>query len=189
VALAVRPQIGTIVPANEEGTNPVVRVGELGGPSVCIERCGRVTLSNAEQDRFALHAGDFLLARAIGSEEHLGKASIVPELSAPAVFDSHVMRLRFKGACMHPTFFYFWLRTRGGRALFMEKAGRTAVQFNINSVQIQDIDIPLPPIAQQRAFTEIAAKLQCTASRLKRQLVLCSLASASVRAVALEQAS
>jgi len=88
----LKPQIGTIVPADEYGEQLVVRVGELGKVDVVLDRCKSVTLPDRELNKFSLSSGDFLLARAIGSAEHLGKASIFQEISSPVVFDSHVMR-------------------------------------------------------------------------------------------------
>ena len=156
----LKPQIGTIVPADERGKQLVVRVGELGKVDVALDRCKSVTLSGQELKRFYLSSGDFLLARAIGSADHLGKASIFQETSVPVVFDSHVMRLRFKNNVIHSTFFYEWLKSTGGKALFMRRAGQTAVQFNVNSVQIGEIEIPLPPYLIQMKFVALFEKVR-----------------------------
>jgi type I restriction enzyme S subunit len=156
----LKPQIGTIVPAEERGKQLVVRVGELGKVDVALDRCKSVTLSGQELKRFYLSSGDFLLARAIGSADHLGKASIFQETSAPVVFDSHVMRLRFKNNVIHSTFFYEWLKSTGGKALFMRRAGQTAVQFNVNSEQIGEIEIPLPPYLTQMKFVALFEKVR-----------------------------
>ncbi len=158
---SLKPQIGTIVPAQEVGQQIVVRVGELGDYNVALERSKRVTLQGSELKRFELIPGDFLLARAIGSEEHLGKASVLQPVDQTVVFDSHVMRLRFKEKYLDPMFFLQWLRTEGGRALFMRRAGRTAVQFNINARQISDIDIPLPEFSFQKEFRELFTRVRC----------------------------
>jgi type I restriction enzyme S subunit len=163
---AKNPQIGTIVPAQESGQQLVVRVGEIGDYNVAIERCKAVTLQGSELQRFLLKPGDFLLARAIGSQDHLGKASVLQGIDRPIVFDSHVMRLRFKSELLHPLFFLQWLKTEGGRARFMRRAGRTAVQFNINAKQIADIDVPLPPPTIQQDFVHISLK---TRALLQRQ--------------------
>lgn len=156
----LKPQIGTIVPADERGKQLVVRVGELGKVDVALDRCKSVTLSGQELKRFYLSSGDFLLARAIGSADHLGKASIFQETSAPVVFDSHVMRLRFKNNVIHSTFFYEWLKSTGGKSLFMRRAGQTAVQFNVNSEQIGEIEIPLPPYLIQMKFVALFEKVR-----------------------------
>ena len=153
------PQIGIIKPAHADGDHPVIRVGEIGNREVELKKCGRVTLSEQETEKFRCNSGDILLARAIGSESHLGKASMLQETNQIIVFDSHVMRLRFDSDIMLPNFFLQWLTTQGGRHLFMKKAGRTAVQFNVNGKQISSIDIPIPLIHKQREFSLIYSKL------------------------------
>lgn len=155
-SFAAPPQIGTIKPATADGEVPVVRVGELGERDVALARCGRVDLAGEELTRFLLEPGDVVLARAIGSEAHLGKASVFQEAGSPVVFDSHVMRIRLDAKKLHPVVFLEWLKSTGGRARFMKKAGRTAVQFNINASQVSDIDIALPPPELQQKFLELA---------------------------------
>jgi type I restriction enzyme, S subunit len=151
---SVDPQLGTIKPAHEGGKQKVIRVGELGKFHIDLTQCGSVTLDQNELKRFEVLPGDFLLARAIGSESHLGKSSIVQELEDRVVYDSHVMRLRFNMDILHPFYFWQWMKSSGGRSLFMKQAGRTAVQFNINAKQISSISIALPPISEQRRFVE-----------------------------------
>jgi len=161
---AEKPRIGTIAKAADDGECRVVRVGDLGQMWLPELLQIRVTLPPKDIERFRIEPGDLLLARAIGSEDHLGKASIVPKrgLKATEVFDSHVMRLRFAESAIKPTFFWQWLKSRGGRALFMRNAGRTAVQFNINATQIARVSIPVPPVELQDRLAEISYALTST---------------------------
>lgn len=157
-----KPQIGTAKPAHSDGEQLVIRVGEIGSQNVQLEECGRITLEGYDLEKNLCEPGDFLLARAIGSEAHLGKASILQNTDQLVVFDSHVMRLRFLPELLSPTFFLQWLKTKGGRTRFMREAGRTAVQFNVNATQIARVQIPLPPIELQQEFVQFHQKsLQC----------------------------
>jgi type I restriction enzyme S subunit len=153
--LANDPRIGTLVPASDKPGTLVVRVGELGAYDVELSRSKRASLSDEDFERFGIETGDVLLARAIGSEAHLGKASVLQPYNEPVAFDSHVMRLRFRDEVLDPYVFVQWLRTPGGRARFMSEAGRTAVQFNVNGKQIVKVQIPLPPRSEQRLFRRL----------------------------------
>ena len=153
--LAVPPRIGTIEPANDGGNLIVIRVGELGGINPELARSKKVSLSAAEQERFKVNVGDILLARAIGSEEQLGKSSIFEDNRDDVVFDSHVMRLRFKSNLILPLFFLHLFKTDQGKARVLRRGGRTAVQFNINASQLSDVTIPLPPLSLQSKFVTI----------------------------------
>jgi type I restriction enzyme S subunit len=156
--LEVKPVIGTITPARDDGEFKLIRVGELGEHDVAVDQCSRVSMPPADLQRFQAMPGDLLLARAIGSESHLGKASVLQPVSAPLVFDSHVMRLRVDLSRVHPSFLWQWLQTGGGRRLFLKRAGRTAVQFNINATQVADVRLPLPPLHEQAQFLTLAAR-------------------------------
>ncbi|MCK6507760.1 restriction endonuclease subunit S [Myxococcota bacterium] len=159
------PRIGTTRPAHDEGDVRVVRVGEVGGAQVALERCGKVSLPAREADRYRCKPGDFLLARAIGSEHLLGKGSLMQDVDETVVFDSHVMRLRFDRRVMEPVFFQEWMLTEGGRRRFLKRAGRTAVQFNVNAEQIGAVQIPLPPIPLQNAFSRLAGEVAMARGR------------------------
>jgi type I restriction enzyme, S subunit len=153
--LAIPPNIGTIAPAQDFGEQLCVRVGEIGKWQIQLNACKRVTLSEKERERFSLLPGDIVLARAIGSESHLGKLSIMQDTNLPVAFDSHVMRLRPNQKLVLSEFIACWMQVPGGRARFMKQARQTAVQFNINGEQISNIDMPLPPLSQQEKFLKI----------------------------------
>ena len=154
------PRLGTITPVSVDGILPVVRVGELGNLNVAISQCKKVKLNDVEKKKYLLQINDILLARAIGSLDHLGKASLIQESNEEIVFDSHVMRLQFDQKKINSFFFYTWLQSKGGREIFLQNAGKTAVQFNINGNQISQIRINLPEISLQERFTEIVLFVQ-----------------------------
>lgn len=162
------PQIGATKPAHPDGEQLIVRVGEIGDRNIRLENCGQITLEDKDLEKNLCEPGDFLLARAIGSESHLGKASILQATNSVVVFDSHVMRLRFSEDKLLPEVFLTWLKTKGGRVRFMREAGRTAVQFNVNAKQISRVKIPLPPIALQREFMDIYKRLYLSLDKYER---------------------
>ncbi|MCJ2165236.1 MULTISPECIES: restriction endonuclease subunit S [unclassified Pseudodesulfovibrio] len=153
------PKNGTITPAKEGGALQVVKVGQLGRYWIDQENCQEIDLSDKDRDRFSLEIGDILLARAIGSQSHLGKASIVSEDETNLVFDSHVMRVRFDHEQINPSYFWFWLKTNGGRTLFLKQSSQTAVQFNINGKQIAKLPVTTPPMREQEKFVGILNKV------------------------------
>lgn len=165
--LRTKPAIGTITPASPSGEVKLVRVGELGAHDVALDRSMSVSLSATQVDRFDAVEGDLLLARAIGSEEHLGKASVMQRVAERVAFDSHVMRLRFDTSRVRGSFVWHLLQTAGGRRLFLKHGGRTAVQFNINASQVCEARLPLPPISEQDRFLNVVARVGKTHIQLK----------------------
>jgi len=164
------PKIGTIRPANGKGYK-IVRVGELGQKNIDFKSCGRVDLSQADFERFSLKKGDTVIARAIGSENQLGKASYFDGYNEPVVFDSHVMRLRPNRLICDPKWFFFLLSSPRGKFILQKKGGATAVQFNINSKQVSDLDIPLPPISAQKDFSDFFSRVDVDQAKQINQLI------------------
>ncbi len=52
----------------------------------------------------------------------------------------------------------------------MQKGGQTSVQFNINSKQISDIDIPVPPISLQTQFAQIVERTETLKTQYQSSL-------------------
>jgi type I restriction enzyme, S subunit len=165
------PRIGTTKPVSPDGIIPVIRVGELGEFQVKFNNCKKVTLENAALDKCRVEEGDILLARAIASQSHLGKASLITKLEQDTAFDSHVMRIRFNYDQVNPVFAYHWLKSDGGRSRFLNAGGKTSVQFNINSKQISSINMPLPPHDLQIQFATIVEKVEALKSRYQQSLI------------------
>jgi type I restriction enzyme, S subunit len=165
---SANPRLGTTTPVSKDGRTPVVRVGELGGFKILFEKCQKANLSQPELDRFLIKENDILIARAIGSIDHLGKASLVQEINEDVIFDSHVMRLQFNQEKISSYYFYNWLRSKGGRRLFMDKSSKSAVQYNINGAQISQIRISIPPINLQNEFKARCIKIEKIIENLSR---------------------
>lgn len=152
------PGLGTTKPCEPGGNLRCVRVGEVGFGGINLDACGFVNLSESERRRFMVETGDILLARAIGSEGHLGKLSICQPHTEILTFDSHLMRVRVNLSRLLPQFLATLLWSSGGRHLFMRQARRTAVQFNINAEQMSELAIPLPPLDQQQKFAALVER-------------------------------
>jgi type I restriction enzyme S subunit len=158
--LLIPPGLGTTKPCEPDGALRCIRVGEVGFGDIDLEACGFVNLTESERSRFMAEAGDILLARAIGSEEHLGKLSICRPHAGILAFDSHLMRLRVDPSRLLPQFLGSMLWSSGGRRLFMRQARRTAVQFNVNAEQISNLPIPLPPLPEQHHFVTLVGRAE-----------------------------
>ena len=148
------PRIGTTTPARGQG-HLVVRVGEVGQARIAFERCGRVEISERDFEKFRLEPGDTVIARAIGSKTHLGKASFFNDFDEEVVIDSHVMRLRPDPSRCDAAWVYSLISSDRGKVLLQRAGGATAVQFNINTKQASSLPVALPPVDLQHRFAAI----------------------------------
>lgn len=150
---SVSPIFGTMIPPRVDGGAWLsLRVANIQDWQLDLTDQKFVELPASTVERHRVRDGDVLLARAIASQEHLGKAVVVYPNGGQWAFDSHLMRLRFDPEKAEPEFIRHLLRTPGGRSLFLRVTRRSAVQFNINTKEIAVLQIPLPPITLQSEF-------------------------------------
>jgi type I restriction enzyme S subunit len=153
-AFAAPPNYGTMIPPAETGDFLSLRVKSIQNGSLDLSDAKYVDLPLKDRPRHSVQDGDLLMARAIGSLEHLGKCVVVYPGNARWAFDSHLMRIRLDRSIMLPEYLQVWLLTPGGRASFLRIARRSAVQYNVNTKEIAAFPVPIPAIAKQRAFVE-----------------------------------
>ncbi len=163
--LAEPPTLGTMAkPSNTVGKWLDLRVANIQGGQLTLADKKWLDLPDSQVARFALRSGDVVLARAIGSLDHLGKA-VVLHPDGDWTFDSHLMRLRFDSAKLLPQVFKAFLESTSGREVFLKHTRRSAVQFNINGKEIRQIEIAVPPMALQQSFWERAEEVRSIQSQ------------------------
>ena len=150
---AASPIFGTMIPPVTEKRGWLsLRVGNIQDWNLDLSDQKYVDLPSASVERHSVKDGDLLLARAIASQDHLGKCVIAHPNGAQWAFDSHLMRLRFDLKQTEPEFVRYLLMTPGGRSIFLRASRKSTVQFNINTKEISALRIPVPPIELQREF-------------------------------------
>ncbi|MFI6037491.1 restriction endonuclease subunit S [Streptomyces sp. NPDC051315] len=151
--LLVKPGYGTMIPATEQKSGHLcIRVANIQNWSLDLSSRKYVTLPPDDGERHEVATGDLLMARAIATQEHLGKAIVAEPGNEKWAFDSHILRLRFNPMKANPYYVQALLATPGGRSVFLGATRRSSVQYNINSKEISALEIPVPPIAEQEKF-------------------------------------
>lgn len=160
------PIFGTMIPPSSDGGDWLsLRVANIQDWRLDLSDQKYVTLPPNTIERHSVKDGDLLLARAIASQEHLGKAVVVNPAGRKWAFDSHLMRLRFDRERAYPEFIRHLWMTPGGRSLFLKVTRRSAVQFNINTKEMNSLSLPIPPIALQHIFVGKVEALQALRSK------------------------
>jgi type I restriction enzyme S subunit len=147
------PSYGTMIKPSDEVRGWLdLRVANIQGGKLDLSSRKYVDLPEEKIEQHEVREGDLLLARAIGSVEHLGKCIIADPEDQKWAFDSHLMRIRFDATRVLPRFVHAFLESPGGRHEFLRNSRRSAVQFNINTKEMACIRIPLPPLIDQQRF-------------------------------------
>jgi len=108
-----------------------------------------------------LEPGDVLIAR---MPDPIGRACIFPDIAQPAVTAVDVMIWRTDNQLASAEWFVRWINSPSTRTVMANRAGGTTRQ-RIAGGQVKQIELPLPPRAEQR---RIVAKLDMLTAGLAR---------------------
>ncbi len=136
--MAESPNFGSMIPpSTSEGDWLSIRVANIQNWNLNLSDSKYINLPAKDVARHSLADGDLIMARAIASEEHLGKCVVIKPGKAKWAFDSHLMRIRVDRKKAEPVYIRDLLRSDGGRRIFLRSTRRTTVQFNINTKEIK----------------------------------------------------
>lgn len=151
---------GIYKPAEFHGSGAkIVNMGELfGHPRLRAIPMRRLELTDGENRRFGLHANDLLFARRSLVAEGAGKCSIVLDIDEPTVFESSIIRARPNPEVAHPLFLYYLWSSPVGVHLLRTIRRQVAVS-GITGKDLEQLEIPLPPPAEQREIARVLGAL------------------------------
>jgi type I restriction enzyme S subunit len=116
-----------------------------------------------------LHGGDILISSA-NSWNLVGRCCWVPELSAPAVIGGFVTGLRVVSGEVDRRYLYRWFSSPRAQAQVRNTANQTTNIANLNLRRCEGIELPLPPLREQRRIAAILDHADTL--RAKRQSVV-----------------
>jgi type I restriction enzyme S subunit len=137
----------------------IVNMGELFAfPRLFNVEMKRVDIDSGEEGKFSLKAGDLLFARRSLVAEGAGKCSIVKEVEGVTVFESSIIRARVDATKADSEYLYYTFSSVVGRNLLGTILRQTAVS-GITGTDLVELEIPLPPVAEQKAIAHILGTL------------------------------
>lgn len=102
-------------------------------------------------------AGDILIVRSNGSPLLVGKTSLVTENENDFAFASYLIRIR--PCLIEPKFLYYSLNSLSVKEQFFSKSKSTSGINNINTEELGNSIIALPPLEEQKEIVRILDKL------------------------------
>ena len=130
----------------------IVNMGELFAyPRLFNIEMKRVDIDSGERGKFSLKAGDLLFARRSLVAEGAGKCSIVKEVEGATVFESSIIRARVDATKADSEYLYYTFSSVVGRNLLGTILRQTAVS-GITGTDLVELEVPLPPVANQKAI-------------------------------------
>ncbi len=138
----------------------VLRIPNIGNGYIIDEDLKFAVFSDEEKEKYSLKEGDLLTIRSNGSVDLVGKCALISSKEEKYLFAGYLIRLRPFPEKVNSKFLSLTLESHKLRIQIEDKAKSTSGVNNINSVEIQNLEISLPPLAeQQRIVQEIESRL------------------------------
>ncbi|ODA72390.1 restriction endonuclease subunit S [Streptomyces sp. AVP053U2] len=151
---------------------PYLRVANVLDGRIDTTDVKTVRIVKTQYERYALRKGDLLLTEG-GDLDKLGRGAVWDGRIDECLHQNHVFRVRC-GEQMLPDFLALYAASPEGRAYFQRVGKQTTNLASINSTQVKQMPVPVPPVEEQRrllgpvhAARERAAVLQQQIAKLR----------------------
>jgi type I restriction enzyme S subunit len=118
----------------------------------------RVDVNSSELARFSVSSGDLLFARRSLVASGAGKCSMVLEANEPTVFESSIIRARPRPEIADSAFLFYLFRSPLG-VHKLDTILRHVAVAGITGKDLEALELPCPPISEQRAIAHILGTL------------------------------
>ena len=135
---------------------PVIRIPNLSNGYITHDDMKYLKEDEVELNN-KVNTGDILIVRSNGSPLLIGKTSIITELESDFAFASYLIRIRPIG--IDSKFLYYMLNSISVKEQFYSKSKSTSGINNINTVELGNSIIVLPPLEEQKEIVKILDKL------------------------------
>lgn len=151
---------------------PITRIETIANQSIDMSRVGYAGVSVESAGDFLLEVGDILFSH-INSLEHLGKAAIYKGSPEKLVHGMNLLNLRPDQSKVDCGYLLRALRAPVTKAKLLRIANKSVNQASIAAGNLKKIEIPLPPLPEQRRIAAILDKAD--ALRAKRREAIAKL--------------
>ncbi|WP_440581613.1 restriction endonuclease subunit S [Streptococcus pseudopneumoniae] len=147
---------GTSLPATLNGKYGYLRMNNITeGGQLNIQNLKHIDIPEEDLEKYVVRKGDVLFNRT-NSLELVGKTCIY-ELDYDMVIAGYIIRIRTKNNILNPRYLSEFLNFPSTKKFLRNIAKGAVNQANINAKELQNISIPLPPLALQNEFADFVA--------------------------------
>lgn len=170
--LIVNLRYGTSVKCSYKGAGPpVLRIPNVARGAVNTQDLKYATEGDRELAPYEVGPDDVLVIRSNGSLGLVGRmAPIMQALPARTAFASYLLRMRLDQDRVLPAWVAAVTAMPDVRRQIERAAASSAGQHNLNKTALQNLQIPLPDVAEQRSWLGASAELTATSARLNAEL-------------------
>ena len=157
----------TAIQNTEKKGFPVTRIETISSGLINEERIGWIELPEQEYHKYALRIGDILFSH-INSFERLGNCAIYDGKPSNLIHGMNLLRLQLDNAIAEPFFVLCFLRSEHARNFYCDRARRAIGQASLNTRDLCDLPIPLPPLPEQQRIAAVLREQMDAVERARR---------------------
>ncbi|MFF2184068.1 restriction endonuclease subunit S [Streptomyces sp. NPDC058155] len=147
---------------------PYLRVANVLDGRIDTADVKTVRILRSQYERFALRKGDLLLTEG-GDLDKLGRGAVWDGRIETCLYQNHVFRVRC-GVRMTPDFLALYTSSAEGRAYFQSVGKQTTNLASINSTQVKQMPVPVPPVTEQARLMEPIRAIRQRMASMQRQI-------------------
>ena len=149
---------------------PVLRIPNLVNGSIKKEDLKFTTLSEREFQELRLVKDDLLMVRSNGSKSLVGRTAVVSSDVDGYAYAGYLVRLRIFLEYVCPKYLHLSLETHLIREQIEIPIRTTSGVKNINSTEVANLLLPLPPYKEQKRIVAKVEQLMALCDKLEAQL-------------------
>lgn len=147
---------------------PYLRVANVQDGFLDLSEIKEIEVLDYEIEKYKLKKGDILLTEG-GDRDKLGRG-YVWNLEIPVcIHQNHIFRVRLNAKFLNPEFLSFLIGSNYGKRYFAKSAKQTTGIASINSTQLKNFPVLLPPIALQQQFSYMVQEVEQL--RMKQSII------------------
>ncbi|HCE4590716.1 TPA: restriction endonuclease subunit S [Vibrio parahaemolyticus] len=133
---------------------PYLRVANVQDGHIDLSEVKTIQIERHQLERYSLQVGDVLMTEG-GDFDKLGRGDVWQGQIAPCLNQNHVFAVRPNKQVLLPYFLAALSGSNYGKTYFLSCAKRSTNLASINSTQLKEFPVLLPPLPEQRKIAQI----------------------------------
>src|SRR5205085_922033 len=121
-----------------------------------LDSFATIQIDSELTDEYTLRENDIVFVRSNGNQDLIGRSVLIPKLDFKSTFSGFTIRLRFTSPDVVPLFYAYLLKTETVRRMLIN-SGTGANIKSLNQTSLKQLELPLPPLEEQR---QIVAQIE-----------------------------
>ncbi|RUS60686.1 hypothetical protein EGN72_07190 [Pseudorhodobacter sp. E13] len=133
---------------------PITRIETISDGTIDLGRVGYAGLQHTDVEKWLLQPGDILLSH-INSVEHIGKCALFEDPTTKLVHGMNLLSMRPKSDILFPRYAMWAMKDPSFKARILKFVNKAVNQASISTTNLKTVEIPLPPLEEQKRIAGI----------------------------------